>query len=331
MITKDMNSNLLMEPRLAAIIGALVADAAALGLHWLYDTERIAHVEKTTGLVFLSPDQQNYRDVSGYFAHGNKTSGDSSGYGELCLFMLRHYARHGRFDRLSYQSEYCAFFGPGGGYQGYVDFPMRQTLQVLLPLKMEDFPEQSGADDDQFAALSTLPVVVTMHSGTIEALMMQIERIVRITNNNADALSAAKYAGSVLWNVLQGKSIHQALTDSLAHAGEKLTTRIEQALQTPKLSCIDAAKRFGSSCHVLEGMPLIAHILQHAHDFRSVVQENIRVGGDSCGRSIMLGAIMASQSAMQSKIDTAIPLEWLARYRKLIVAADAWAKLSVSG
>lgn len=240
---------------------------------------------------------------------------------------------HGMVDLIAYRikANIVLFLAPGGGYQGYVDFPMRQTLQVLLPLKMEDFPEQSGADDDQFAALSTLPVVVTLHSGTIEALMMQIERIVRITNNNADALSAAKYAGAVLWNVLQGKSIHQALTDSLAHAGEKLTTRIEQALQTPKLSCLDAAKRFGSSCHVLEGMPLIAHILQHAHDFRSVVQENIRVGGDSCGRSIMLGAIMASQSAMQSKIDTAIPLEWLARYRKLIVAADAWAKLSVSG
>ena len=40
-----MNCNVLMAPRLAAIIGALIADAAALGLHWLYDPERIAGIE----------------------------------------------------------------------------------------------------------------------------------------------------------------------------------------------------------------------------------------------------------------------------------------------
>lgn len=325
-----MNSNVLMEPRLAAIIGALVADAAALGLHWLYDPERIAQIEQNKGLVFLSPNSQDYAGVSGYFAHSNKASGDSSAYGELCLLMLQHFAKHGRFDRVSYQSEYRSYFGPGGAYQGYVDSPMRQTLQTLLPLKMEDFPEQSGPDDDQFPALSTLPVVVAMHDGTIEALMTQIERVVRITNNNDDAVSAAQYTGSVLWHALQGESIHQALTAALGYAGEILTSRIEQALQAPRLNSTDAAKRFGSSCHVLEGIPLMVHILQHADDYRSAVQDNIRVGGDSCGRSIMLGAIMAAQSAHQHKIDTAIPLEWLARCKKLTGAANACAKLLVS-
>lgn len=326
-----MNCNVLMSPRLSAIIGALIADAATLGLHWLYDPERIAGIEKNKGLVFLTPDSLDYDGVSGYFAHSGKMPGDSSGYGETSLLMLRHLAQHGRFDRVSYQTEYRNFFGPGGSYQGYVDSPMRQTLQTLLPLKAEEFPEQSGADDDQFAALSSLPAIVATHNGTPDALTLQIERIVRITNHNDDAVSAAKYAGCVLWYVLQGQTIHQALSDALSQAGEKLLPRIEQALQTPILSSADAAKCFGSSCHVQEGLPLIAYILRHTSDYRSAVQENIRVGGDSCGRSIMLGAIMAAYTAQQQDDNAAIPLEWLARFRKLSIAADACAKLVVSG
>lgn len=320
-----------MAPRLAAIIGALVADAAALGLHWLYDPEHITGIEKSKGLVFLTPDSLDYDGVSGYFAHSGKMPGDSSGYGETSLLMLCHLARHGRFDRVSYQTEYRSLFGPGGLYQGYVDSPTRQTLQTLLPLKMEEFPEQSGADDDQFAALSSLPAIVATHNGALEALSLQIERIVRITNHNDDAVSAAQYTGCALWYVLQGQTIHQALVNALLQTGGKLLPRIEHALQTPALSSIDAAKCFGSSCHVQEGLPLIVHIVRHASDYRSAVQENIRIGGDSCGRSIMLGAIMAAYAAQQQDHNAAIPLEWLVRYRKLSVAADACTKLVVSG
>lgn len=42
-----MNLNIKLDPRAAAILGALIADSASLGLHWLYDPERIAQIEKT--------------------------------------------------------------------------------------------------------------------------------------------------------------------------------------------------------------------------------------------------------------------------------------------
>lgn len=322
-----MNTNIRLDPRVAAIIGALVADAAALGLHWLYDTERIAQIEKTKGLVFLPPSADDYSGVSGYFAHGKKQAGDSSAYGELCLLMLRHIARHGRFYRMDYQAEYRSYFGPGGGYQGYIDSPTRQTLQTLLPLKPEDFPLQSGADDDQFAALAALPAIVATHQESQDALKAKIEQVVRLTNHNDTAVAAARYAGCVLLAVLNGQPIQRALTDSLPHAGEKLRSLLEEALQVKTLDCAAVAKRFGNACHVPEGLPVIAHIANHAPDYRAAIEENIRIGGDSCGRSIMLGAIMAVHTAQQNGFNS-IPLEWLGRLRNLKIAADSCARLS---
>src|SRR5688500_14559830 len=134
-------------PNSAAVLGALVADSAALGLHWLYDPQRIAIIEASKGLAFLQPDPAHYEGAKGYFAHGRKMVGESTSYGETCLLMLRHLAKHGRFNRIEYQSEYRAHFGPGGEFMGYIDSPTRLTLRTLLPLEAADFPAASGADD----------------------------------------------------------------------------------------------------------------------------------------------------------------------------------------
>src|ERR1700712_1932174 len=135
-------------PNSAAILGALVADSAALGLHWLYDPARIAEIETNKGLVFLQPNADNYAGAKGYLAHGGKLPGESTGYGEVCLLMLKHLAKHGSFNRIEYQTEYRTHFGPGGKFVGYIDSPTRLTLRTLLLLEPADFPAASGADDD---------------------------------------------------------------------------------------------------------------------------------------------------------------------------------------
>ena len=76
-----MHSNVMFNPNIAAIFGALIADSAALGLHWLYDPDRIAKIEVLDGLIFLQPNASNYTDTKGFFAHANKKSGDASGMG----------------------------------------------------------------------------------------------------------------------------------------------------------------------------------------------------------------------------------------------------------
>ena len=312
-----------MYPATAAILGALVADSATLGLHWLYDPARIAEIEARKGLVFLPPDAADYAGTKGYFAHGGKMAGESTGYGEVCLLMLQHLAKHGEFRRTEYQIEYRAHFGPGGAFVGYVDSPTRLTLRTLLPLEPAEFPAASGADDDQFAALAAVPPVVAAHSGTLAALMKRVEEVVCISNNNELAVAAAQCSAAALFEVLRGVPITQALTGALPFAGNTLRPLLEQALAIPALDSVAAAARFGMACHVAEGLPVVFHIAQHAPDYRGAIEANIRAAGDNCGRAVMLGAIVAAHKAKQSDAESPIPLPWLARYRKLVAAVDA--------
>jgi ADP-ribosylglycohydrolase len=318
-----VNTHILINPDVAAIFGALIADAASLGLHWLYDPVRIADIEKNGVLVFRQPNATDYAGVSGFFAHDNKQAGESSGYGEICLLMLKHIAKHSGFNRVAYQLEFRTHFGPGGEYVGYIDSPTGQTLRVLLPLDIASFPEVSGADDDQMPALAAIPALVATHHGSYDALMQRVKEAVRITNNNEIAVSAACCAATALQGILSGKLMTQALTDALAVAGNVLKPTLEQALSMEMLDSLSAAKSFGSACHVMEGLPLVFHIARHTPDYTTAIKANIRAGGDSCGRAIMLGALVAAHQAKQQNLVSSIPLSWFARYRKLAIAAEA--------
>ena len=311
----------------AAVLGALVADSASLGLHWIYDPARIAEIESVSGSVFLQPDASNYAGVKSYFAHRLKVPGDSTSYGETCLLMLKHVANHGSFNRVEYQCDYRAHFGPGGGFIGYIDTPTRLTLRTLLALEPAEFPADSGADDDQHPALATLPALVAVHDGTLEELMARTEQAVRVTNNNELAVSAGRCASAALFKLLQGVPLTQALHEASSLAGNTLEPLLAEALAMPHLDSVAATKRFGSACHVSEGLPLIFHIVQHAPDYRTAVESNIRAGGDNCGRSIMLGALAAAHAARRNPSELPIPLPWLTRYRKFADAADACAAL----
>jgi ADP-ribosylglycohydrolase len=306
----------------AMVLGALVADAASLGLHWLYDVNRIAEIEQKKGLIFLQPDANHYADGKGYYAHGNKQTGEASAYGEACLLMLKQLADHGQFNCQAYQAAYCGFFGPGGKYIGYVDSPTRQTLAVLLAAKDNNYPERSGADDDQHPALATIPALVAAHCGSREELLATVDTAARITSNNELAVNAARSLAVTLHSLLAGESLQTALQNGITCSEDVLATRLEAAVTINKLPTAEVGEKFGRACHVQEGLPVVFHIARHTKNYQSAIQENIRVGGDSCGRAIALGAIMAT-----SAVDTSesIPLPWLARYARLAEVADALA------
>lgn len=109
------------------VLGALVADAASMGLHWIYAQPKIRRIAPDTP-EFTEPDPANYEGVPAYFAHDGKRAGDLSMYGEGMLVVLRTIAKRDRFDWQQYARAFEEHFGFGGEYVGYIDTPTRVTL-----------------------------------------------------------------------------------------------------------------------------------------------------------------------------------------------------------
>ena len=142
-----------------AILGAFVADAATMGLHWLYSQPRLNELAPEVP-EFRLPAAADFAGGVGYFAHGGKHPGDLSHYGEQARVMLMSMAAtRGEYDRMHYQEAFRAHFGYGGAFSGYIDRPTRQTLDTLYSSENEQLTQASkipfAGEDKQRATILT--------------------------------------------------------------------------------------------------------------------------------------------------------------------------------
>ena len=111
-----------------AIFGALVADAASLGFHWLYDAERISQVAGDSP-EFTQPNESHYENVAGFFAHPMKEVGELTHYGEQLVVGLRSLAENkGEWKPFHYLETFRSAFDRGGSFHGYIDASTLGTL-----------------------------------------------------------------------------------------------------------------------------------------------------------------------------------------------------------
>ncbi|MBO9480820.1 ADP-ribosylglycohydrolase family protein [Salinisphaera sp. G21_0] len=290
-----------------SVIGALVADAAAMGFHWLYDQALIAKYGGESP-EFHTPVRAEYQD-KGYFAHEGKQAGEFSHYGAQLLSMQDAIIANGQYSEQSYIESFQKWFDFGGQWQGYTDHPTRQTLLNLHQRKSNDEPLAAcGADDTQNPALSKLPPLIAVH-GQDQDLMEKVESAVRVTNNNDSAVTFAKAVTIMIKSAHEGLSPEQCV-EQAKEVSEDITKAIKIAESMLNRRPKEVAQEVGMHCSLDASFIVITHLLLQAENYEKTVRENIYCGGDSCGRAIPLGAIL---SACFFGSDKAMPTSWIAR------------------
>ncbi|MGV2988584.1 ADP-ribosylglycohydrolase family protein [Vibrio sp. E150_011] len=300
-----MNSN--NNRAVNSIVGALVADAASMGFHWLYDQVTIKTLSNGTP-EFHAPNAKDYID-RGYFAHTNKRPGDVSQYGAQLVSMIDAIADRGNYEESQYIDSFRQWFDFGGFWQGYIDKPTRQTLLNLHHLEIKGTPLTAcGADDKQNPALSKLPALVAKHY-LDPNLFTLAESAIRVTNNNTEAVDYGLAATAILKAAIEGKTpveCVQSAKNLSAVVDEAISSAEEMVLQPSTV----VAEKLGMHCSLEAAFPVTLHLLLNAHSYEATIRENIFCGGDSCGRAILLGATLGA--CYQSK-QQGIPRTWEGR------------------
>ncbi len=187
-----------------AILGALVADAASLGMHWLYDVERISQVAGKTP-EFITPNKSHYENVAGFFAHPMKEAGDLTHYGEQLVVGLRSLAENsGEWKPFHYLETFRHTFDCGGSFHGYIDASTSGTIanyrQEKIRLMEKAKAEAPGIEkyplmvvDELFQTIGLsasgeeliAPILKSMSEiFTDEKIMKQLEAVVRSYEKN---------------------------------------------------------------------------------------------------------------------------------------------------
>jgi len=299
-----------------SVLGVLVADAAALGLHWLYDLDRMHQVVADQAPCFLTPSSEHYAGEVGYFAHGGKQAGEQSHYGESYLLNLKHLVVHGKFDTRMFQQEFMATFGPGGSFSGYIDAPTRQTLKNLQQFKLDEAvadDKPSGADDKQVPALTPVSALCAAYPPS-KLTDIEIENAICVTNNNDFAVACGLYYAKVFQAILNGQSLADSFTSAAHLAPAEIKETVTEALDMPATDLDAAATFLGQACYLEKTIPLTAYILTNSASYQQAIEMNTLAGGDSCGRAMMLGALAGAFYGIGS--DAGIPYSWLLQLKR---------------
>lgn len=265
-----------------ALLGALVADAAGMGLHWLYDQEQIKLVEATGSLLFRQPEAAVFAGKRGHFAHATRRSGQLSHYGESARVAG---SVASNYSITNHQTAFMASFGPCGSYHGYPDKATKQLIARML-LDGDELAEPSGMDDDQMPGLCVVPGLFS--AGASDSLTLDA---VQVISTNSDVIQSAQALHAVLTQLMSGIELKAALASAAKTVDGELGELMREALAMTTYEPLEAAQKFGLACYVKHAMPLNWYLLNHAASFESTVLDNIRCGGDNCGRSMALGSI----------------------------------------
>ena len=355
-----------------------MADAAAMGLHWIYDQPHIKKIAPSNP-EFCEPLAANYENVAGFYAHESRSSGEQSQYGEQALVMLRSMAAtNAQFDAQHYSQSFRSHFGYGGPYVGYIDRATRETLnnfiraedeaQVLaqsVPFsgepsvtafvtskalatttqynhdsvkqkfeeavrlkynddsiieyalqvldKIQSMEILRGAADEQFPATAKLPALIAISKASGQsnssALSTAVDSAIKTTNLHENALTYGRTCASLMEAAVEGQEREAIIKTALESSNATISGAIDSALARKNDSTLDVTKHFGMACDLKHGVPSIVHNISTASSFTDAIRKNIYAGGDTCGRSIVLGAVMGGLYGIGG--DKGIPESWI--------------------
>jgi len=206
----------LHDRKAGAILGCLVADAAAQPLHWIYDVPKINEIIDKSGNVpeFHVPSCNPYYCIE---------TGKNSCYGDQCFVLLQSLASCNGLNIEDLKQTTNRHFGAGSTYDseavdGYKwKGDVAKTYPVHTPWKhfsIKDFlknyeagkSETGSQKDQQIDGVTKIAPVVAMFAGRPE-MLQKVEESVRVTQENDIAVVIALAAARILEKfILQEKA-----------------------------------------------------------------------------------------------------------------------------
>lgn len=308
-------AGLLLKNRIvAAIRGAIVADAATMGLHWIYDPSELQTRITSSGRTlsepeFLTPPQPNFYSAQEF--RGHYQAGMSSPYGELLTHTLQHVASVGP-THLSGQTTSKALYTWAKSFGGRPDGALKKFIETYDQHKDATDYVCCGADDDQQAMIYAKVVPVTCLFAGQPELPQKLEDVIRAHQNSDNAVRFGLAASRLLEAVLLGAPLDQALATcyensqdasiqeaydwakAAAASGDSLEQSLlklshEMLKDQPDSPMYNFTAR---SCNTPQAfMGPLALFFRPEMTFASAVRENILAAGDNCSRSIFIGSI----------------------------------------
>jgi len=275
-----------------AIYGALVADAFALGGHWVYESDEI---------------RENFPTLDGLYDpmteyHGSKKAGEFTHYGDQCMWLLESIVLEKEFSLASFSSRWKEYMSE---YEGYIDGASKTTLANLNAGKSA---LEAGSPSQDLSVIGRIAPLALLYCDDQKEFEDAAVLQSKMTHNSEHVVKATRFFAQLLYLVLQGYTPKNSILAILEESeDEMIQTWLKTALASVEHDTTEAIKSCGQSCNVNGACPSSLHlILKYENDYAQAMRENVYAGGDSAARGMVAGMILGAYNGLEK-----IPAQWV--------------------
>lgn len=320
---ENMASRSLTQLRaLAAITGGFVADAATMGLHWIYDPAKLQSLVDSTGgkPEFFSPPACPFYEYK---------SGALSPYGDEILPLLQDVATRGEFNAPEFA---LVSYHAAKTYTGRLN----QVFKELVRKGDEGlvYPDLASPSKDIHGGIKVPILVARYLNEPIATLLKKVREATKVHEESPEPEDAAVASALLLQQVVAGVSVNDAIASLASNEEINSSTRaeIQDVLDSVKAKTFPdattAVGQFGKSCTLPGVLKGLLYVLLTTNDYSEAIRVNMAAGGDNCSRSIIIGAVYAAASASADG-KNGIPEVWKSKTTRY-TEIDEWANKVVS-
>ncbi len=301
-----------MHPPTDALFGALAADAVAMPVHWYYDRAALARDYSQIG-SYLAPknphpdsilwrseytplnergdilhDQARYWGQRGVHYHQFLAAGENTLNFQLAARLYEQTRCLGRYDADAWLEEYVRFMlTPGSHRDTYVEEYHREFFTNYARGRK---PHACGVSDVHIGGLAPVPALfAAMADAPAATLADAVQTHVALTHKDEGVLRAAAALTRLLVAVRDGEPLRDAI---LAQASDWISAA-KVARWSREADATVIGERLSPACYIPDAFPAALYLAwKYADDFGAGICANAQVGGDSCHRGAVVGALL---------------------------------------
>lgn len=315
-----------------AMLGALVADAVSMPVHWYYNTDaldrdypelesyqapRNPHPDSILWRSKYTPrnkkgeilhDQAKYWGKRGVHYHQFLPAGDNTVNFLLGAQLYRSVVATGQYDPEKWLGIYIeSMRTPGWHHDTYLEEYHRAFFDNLARGKE---PEHCGIQDIHIGGLTPVPFLLAaldaLGECSLDADLTTVQPHLALTHHGQEIARAARALTEILHDVASGASLRSAITDNAADfvsVGQLDTwSRLEDRSVV--------GRHLTPACYLPDSFTASLYLAWKYHDdFSAGVIANARCGGDNAHRGAVVGPLLAAAND--------IPEGWLRSLKSL--------------
>jgi ADP-ribosylglycohydrolase len=292
----------------AMVLASFAADALALGVHWIYNTNAI---DKKWGRVenYFKPERPTF--------HPTKDFGEFTHYGDQTLVLLKSVAENSGFDPYKFAESWQQLFK---SYEGYFDGATKTTIENIEAGKAST---EAGSESDDFAGAVRIAPLAYIYRNDPAKLFESARTQTIVTHNNQEVIESADFFARVTFQVLKGEMPSTAIQQTLGEHfnREPYSKWVADGIKSADNDTRQAMLDLGQMCEIQAAFPCVIHLItKYEENLKEGLVENIMAGGDSAGRGLTVGMVLGAHLGLD-----AIPSKWLSdlkSYQEIIDLMD---------